>query len=141
MAEWSEEQVLAWAELVELGPETGAALRAVFREEDTDGDDLATLPAKRLLKMLKRGGLRGDLPAAAAAVLAARDVLLARASPPRREAAAPAEAAAAKAAPSCQICFEPYGAAIVPRMLRCGHTFCEPCLSKMLRCTGSSTAQ
>jgi SWI/SNF-related matrix-associated actin-dependent regulator 1 of chromatin subfamily A len=142
MAEWSEEQVLAWAELVELEPETGAALRSVFGEEDTDGDDLATLPAKRLQKMLKRGGLRGDLPAAASAVLAARDALLACASPPRREAAAPAEAAAAaKAAPSCQICFEPYGAGIVPRMLSCGHTFCEPCLSKMLRCAGSGPTQ
>ena len=51
------------------------------------------------------------------------------------EAAAKAEEAAAKAAPSCQICFEPYGDAVVPRMLvACGHTFCEGCLNTMLRC-------
>ena len=48
---------------------------------------------------------------------------------------AEAKEAAAKAAPSCQICFEPYGGAVVPRMLvACGHTFCEGCLSTMLRC-------
>jgi hypothetical protein len=38
-------------------------------------------------------------------------------------------------APSCQICFEPYSGAVVPRILvACGHTFCEKCLSMMLRC-------
>jgi hypothetical protein len=137
MAEWSEEQVLAWAELVELEPETRAALRAVFGAEDIDGEDLATLLPKRLLKMLKRAGLQGDLPAAAEAVLAARDALRVHSSPPRR--GATAEDAVAKGAPSCQICFEPYDEAVVPRMLTCGHTFCEPCLSKMLRCAGSST--
>jgi hypothetical protein len=42
--------------------------------------------------------------------------------------------AAAKAAPSCGVCFEPYREAVMPRMLACGHTFCEECLSKMLRC-------
>ena len=51
------------------------------------------------------------------------------------EAAVKSEEAVAKAAPSCQICFEPYGGAVVPRMLvACGHTFCEKCLSTMLRC-------
>jgi ankyrin repeat protein len=166
MAEWSEEQVLVWAELVELEPETRAALRAVCEDEDTDGEDLAMLPAKRLQKMLKRAGLQGDLPAAAQAVLALRDALLAPAAavapslPPDlsarqneqwhaatvmsaaaadlvaaataaatataveaakiitvTEAATKAEAAAAKAAPSCQICFEPYGGAVVPRIV------------------------
>ena len=35
--------------------------------------------------------------------------------------------------PSCQICFEAYGDGVVPRILTCGHSFCEDCLSKMLR--------
>jgi hypothetical protein len=124
MAEWSEEQVLAWAELVELEAETRAALRMAFEDEDTEGEELVILTAKPLQKMLKRAGLSGDLLAAAEAVLALRDALLAKATE-----------AVVKAAPSCQICFEPYGGAVVPRMLvACGHTFCEPCLSAMLRC-------
>jgi hypothetical protein len=77
MAEWSEEQVLAWAKLVELEPETRAALLTAFEEDDTDGNDLAMLPAKRLQKMLKKAGMTGDLPAAAETVLALRDALLA----------------------------------------------------------------
>jgi hypothetical protein len=183
MVGWPEKQVLVWTELVELEPETRAALRTAFEDDgDTDGEELVAMTAKRLQKMLKKAGLQGDPPAAAGAVLALRDALLASAatSSPRRrelaqesahrrqqaaadvaaiaadktaavaaathpaiaaaaakteEAAAKAEEAAAKAAPSCQICFEPYGGAVVPRMLvTCGHTFCDGCLSMMLRC-------
>jgi hypothetical protein len=33
----------------------------------------------------------------------------------------------------CPICFEQYASPdALPRMLGCGHTFCEPCLRKML---------
>jgi hypothetical protein len=33
----------------------------------------------------------------------------------------------------CPVCFEQYTAPVaLPRMLGCGHTFCEPCLRKML---------
>ena len=36
------------------------------------------------------------------------------------------------AEPSCSICYEAYGGAVVPRMLvACGHTFCEGCLSQV----------
>jgi hypothetical protein len=73
MAEWSEEQVLAWAELVEFDGETRSALRAAFNDEDTEGDELVALTAKPLQKMLKRAGLLGDLAATAEAVLAMRD--------------------------------------------------------------------
>jgi hypothetical protein len=196
MAEWSEEQVLAWAELVELEPETRAALRTAFDDEDTECEELVVLTAKPLQKMLKRAGLPGDLPAAAEAVLALRDAMLVpapaaapslppyvstgqkeqrangcrwnavsampaaeaglaaaataattatAAEAPRTlavaDAAAKAEEAVAKAeevakpAPSCHICFEPYGGAVVARILvACGHTFCEGCLSTMLHC-------
>jgi hypothetical protein len=79
------------------------------------------------------------------ALLAARDAQLEREGKQHLQARLQAEAAAAAAtkavaeavataAPSCAVCFEPYGGAAVPRMLGCGHTFCEECLSKMLRC-------
>ena len=58
---------------------------------------------------------------AAPLLLAARDASLggAPASPPEKH--------------SCPICFEDYAQpAALPRMLGCGHTFCEPCLAKML---------
>jgi hypothetical protein len=197
MAEWSEEEVLAWAELVELEPETKVALRTAFEEDDTDGNDLSMLPAKRLQKMLKKADFDGDLPAAAEVVLALRDTVLAPAPAAApslhpylsagqneqwhavsamsvveaglagpttvaaatateagravvvtdatvkvEEAAAKAEEAAARVAPSCQICFEPYGGAIVPRILvACGHTFCEECLSMILRCATRARTQ
>jgi hypothetical protein len=178
MAEWSEEQVLAWAELVELEPEARTALLIAFEDDgDTDGQELVAMTAKRLQKMLKKADLDGDPEAAAEAVLALRDALLATAMAAvpslhahlsagqheqqhTAEAAATAAAAveaaktiavaeavvkaqeaAAKAAASCQICFEPYGGGVVPRMLvACGHTFCEECLSKMLRCAPSTSS-
>jgi heterodisulfide reductase subunit A-like polyferredoxin len=70
--------------------------------------------------------------AAAAAAEAAQTITTAESAVKTEEVAAEA---VAKAAPSCQICFEPYGGAVVPRILvACGHTFCEGCLSTMLRC-------
>ena len=168
------------AELVEQGPETRAALRAVFGAEGTDCEDLATVTPKQLQNMLKRSCMQVDLPAAAGSVLALRDALLAaekKASSPLRcefdkesdrqmqqqaadaaaiaadkaaavaaathtaivEVATKAEEAAAKVALSCEVCFEPYGEEAVPRMLvASSHTFCHACLSKMLRCAGSS---
>jgi hypothetical protein len=78
MAEWSEQQVLAWVELIELEPETRAALRMAFEDDgDIDGEELAGITAKRLQKMLKKAGIKSDLVAAADAVLALRDALLA----------------------------------------------------------------
>ena len=48
-------------------------------------------------------------------------------------------------APSCSICFELFGDGTVPRILGCGHSFCEVCLDKMLRplpaCGGRKTLE
>ena len=45
--------------------------------------------------------------------------------------------------PGCPICFELFGDGTVPRMLGCGHSFCEVCLDKMLwplpTCGGGKT--
>jgi hypothetical protein len=78
-------------------------------------------------------------------LLSARDAHLAtersHAQGVRRDEAPPSQPAGAgprpaPAAPSCEICFEPYSqaAGVVPRILiACGHTFCEGCLGQMLR--------
>ena len=63
--------------------------------------------------------LRGsDAAEAAPLVLAARD----------KSAPAPVLEAA-----SCPICLHLYGDSIAPRMMGCGHTFCDGCLGEMLR--------
>jgi hypothetical protein len=69
-----------------------------------------------------------------AAVAAAADAAVAAAA--QQAAVEPAER------PSCAICMEPYSAAgvVVPRMLQCGHAFCEACLDRMLRCAGHNRA-
>jgi hypothetical protein len=43
-------------------------------------------------------------------------------------------AAGVRIDPSCPICFEEYSesASVTPRILACGHTFCERCLAKLL---------
>jgi hypothetical protein len=98
----------------------------------------------------QRHTAEADLAAAAtaaAAVEAAKIIAVAEAAVKAEEAAAvkaeeAATKAAAKAAASCQICFEPYGSAVVPRILvACGHTFCEECISTMLRCAEHTRTQ
>ena len=73
MANWTEEQVLDWAELIDLDDDTRAALLTAFDDEETEGEELVIITAKQLQKMLKRAGSPGDLATAAEAVLALRD--------------------------------------------------------------------
>jgi hypothetical protein len=120
-------------------------------EHEYEGAELVGCTAKMLHRLLKGSDGEEAVPL----LLAARDAHLATERKQQQAAAtkiaavaaAKAEAAAtkstavalaeavAKAAPSCGVCFEPYRERIVPRILvACGHTFCEPCLTKMLRC-------
>jgi hypothetical protein len=58
----------------------------------------------------------------------------AAATAPATAAADTIAAAAAVVLPACVVCMEAYSAAggIVPRMMQCGHAFCEVCLDRML---------
>ena len=77
MEQWSGDQVLEWVNLVELPAETRAVLHHAFADDETDGEDLATLVDKRLRKMLKKAALpSGDFADASRCILALRDQLL-----------------------------------------------------------------
>jgi hypothetical protein len=118
---FDQEAVLAW-----LGAAPGltvvqraATATRMAAEEDFDGEELATITTKRLVKLVRGTAAEEAVPQ----LLAARDARLA--------------AEAASAAPGCPVCLEPYSAVggVVPRMLvSCGHDFCEGCLDRMLRC-------
>ena len=79
MADWSVEQVLAWADcLAGLPCEWVAALKTAFEDEEIDADELADLKQKQLQRALKRAGLQADLAEVAQAVLTQRDEMLAQ---------------------------------------------------------------
>jgi len=157
MVEFDEVAVLAWVAAVP-GLTTAQRTAALERmqEDEYDGGALAMAKAKSLLRLLRGTAAEG----AVSRLLAARDTQLeaedeeAAAGAQLEEemaavaagAAAVAAAAAAEAAPaerpSCAICMEPYSATggVVPRVLGCGHAFCESCLDQMLRCAGPNRA-
>ena len=145
MAEFDEAAVLAWVAGVPgltVAQRAGALERVA--EEEYDGEELAAVKPKRLLKLLKGSEAEGAVPR----LLAARDAQLEaeeEAAAAAAVAASPAEHAEAELAerPSCPICMEPYSATggVVPRMLvTCGHAFCEACMARMLRCVGTNRA-
>ena len=126
MAEFDEAAVQAWLAVVPgLAAAERAAASARMAEDEYEGAELVSVTAKTLRRVMKGSGAEDAVPA----LLAARDTFLA-AEKDQQQAAAKT----ASPAPGCQICFEPYGEAAVPRILACGHTFCGECLSKMLRC-------
>jgi hypothetical protein len=93
MAEFDEAAVLAWLGSVPgLTRAQQAAAAAEMAEDEYDGPLLAAVTIKNLRRLLKGTEAEGAVPL----LLAARDAHLA---------AEPA------AAPSCQICFEPYWSA------------------------------
>jgi hypothetical protein len=138
MAEFDEAAVLAWVTAV---PVLTAAQRAAalerMEEDEYDGGELAMAKAKSLLRLL-----RGTAAAAAVPrLLAARDAHLEAEEAAAAAVAVDPEPAAAEW-PSCAICMEAYSAAggFVPRVLPCGHDFCEKCLDRILRCAGPKRA-
>ena len=131
MAELGEEAVLAWLSAVPgLTAAQRSAARERMEEDEYDGGELAVAKAKSLLRLLRGTAAEGAVPR----LLAARDAKLEAEQEPSE--AEPAER------PSCAICMEAYSAAggVVPRMLECGHDFCEACLDRMLRCAGCNRA-
>jgi hypothetical protein len=153
MAEFDEAAVLCWLASVPglTAAQRAAALERVT-EEEYDGDELAVVKPKRLLRLLRGTTAEEAVPL----LLAARDAQLeaeaAAAAAIKLEEEMAAAAATATAAthtepapaerPSCAICMEPYSATggVVPRVLGCGHAFCESCLDQMLRCAGPNRA-
>jgi hypothetical protein len=161
MAEFDEAAVQAWLATVPglAAPQLAAAADRMA-EDEYEGAELVGCTAKTLRRLLKGSGAEDAVPL----LLAARDEQLTAENEAEHErqaeqaaadtasivadhaaavtaatrtanaAVAKAEEAAAKAAPSCGVCFEAYGETAVPRILACGHTFCEECLCKMLRC-------
>jgi hypothetical protein len=135
MEEFDEAAVQRWLGTV-LGLTAAqlAAARMEMVEDEYDGPVLVAATAKTLRRLLKGS----DAEEAVLPLLATRDAYLAA----ERAAAAVVEAAEAERAseaaaaeqPGCSICLEPYSAVggIVPRVLRCGHDFCEACLDLML---------
>ena len=151
MAEFDEAAVLKWVRSVPgLTAVHLATIADRMAEDEYEGAELVGCTAKMLRKLLRGSDAEDAVPL----LLAARDEQLAAENEAdtaaiaadyaaavaaathtaNAEAAAKVEEAAAKVAPSCGVCFEPYGETVVPRILACGHTFCEECLCKMLRC-------
>ena len=124
MAEFDEAAVQAWLGSVPgLTAAQRAAAAGMMAEDEYEGAELVGCTAKTLRRRLKGSAAEEAVPL----LLAARDVRLA---------AELVQEVPAAAAPSCQICMEPYSqaGAVVPRMLvSCGHDFCEGCLDRMLR--------
>jgi hypothetical protein len=142
MVDFDEAKVQCWLAAVPgLTEEQKAIVAGMMEEEEYDGSDLVHATTKTLRRRLKDS----DGETAVPLLLAARDAHLTVAAAAAVEVVSAAAVGAAieeAAAPSCQICLEPYGEGVVPRMLvACGHSFCEDCLATMLRCATSSPAQ
>jgi hypothetical protein len=124
MADFDEAVVWSWLATVPgLTPDQLAAAAERMAEHEYEGAELVGCTAKTLRRLLTGS----DAEEAAPLLLAARDEYL----------AAEREAHEYLATPSCGVCFDAYSEEIVPRILACGHTFCEGCLNMMLRCANT----
>jgi hypothetical protein len=82
LAQWSEEQVTAWAGMLGLPTASVTAVQEAFSSDDTDGDELQGLTKKRFVKLLNKVQSLGAADAASLAdqVLEQRNALQASAS-------------------------------------------------------------
>ena len=98
-------------------------LRSVANLTRRDGEELLEFTPKLLQKMLRKAG--AEKPEAAAKAILQQ----------RNRVSLGAKSAAGDAL-ECPLCMEPYAdddERHVPRILQCGHTACQGCLSLMLR--------
>ena len=151
MESWSPAEVWLWVGEIGLKAEQLSLVRNALCDTLTpsaervpmDGADLASLRQNALRRMLRHAGADlGSASSLADTVLWQRDA--ASTAPPPL---APEEAARlqkveedAEMRCSCAICFERFlddggthGTARMPRVLQCGHSFCEGCLEDQLR--------
>ena len=121
MAEWSEAQVSEWISLIDLPDGCVEAVQRVFA--DVDGEELLNFIPKSLQKLLRKAGAKAP-EAVAKSILQQRNLVSVGAKP-----------ASAREALECPLCMEPYAddEHHVPRILQCGHSACQGCLSLMLR--------
>ena len=114
---------MEWVALAGLPSESVPVVCAVLKLLDCDGEELLLLPAKILQKMLAKSGA-DDATVLAKQALEQRDALTGDDS-----------AAKVNDQPLCEICFLTFSSAEqrAPRILPCGHTFCESCLNDMVR--------
>ena len=115
-------------------------MQAAFANDGIGGQDLTELNCRRLEKMLARQGC-DDASTVAQAVLAVRDSsesTIAAAVGCTASVSKKPHVTAPKKVPAamldvlkCGICCERYGSCdlMTPRILPCGHTFCEGCLT------------
>ena len=109
---------------VELPPGCAETVSRIFADTQVEGDELAAMLPKPLLRMLAKGGM-ADPTLAADAILKERDALTKRVAD----------------ANECPLCFEIYSddGLRVPRFLvACGHTVCHGCCNLMLQPLQSS---
>ena len=131
---FSVEDVSQWIVSVEgIASAEIAALRSKFLEYEIDGHDLLAFRQKSLLRTLKGTKIQDNYQVVEA-VLLQRDIYLSVVKASHTNTVHDA----ASAPPECSICLEPFNCDInsdinPPRVLPCGHTFCQSCLQLALK--------
>jgi hypothetical protein len=131
---FSVEDVSQWIDSVEgIASAETAALRSKFLEYEIDGHDLLAFRQKSLLRTLNGTKIQDNYQVVEA-VLLQRDIYMSVVEASHADTVHDA----ASAPPECSICLEPFNCDInsdinPPRVLPCGHTFCQSCLQLVLK--------
>ena len=136
MSEWSPAQVLEWVVTIGLPIESASTVRTVLESLGLDGEELIDLKPKMLQKRLQKSSVAThsveDAAALAKRVLTARDAAAGSGS----GSGSVAGCGDGMGTNECRICFEVYtseaDSARVPRILTCGHTYCQECIRTQL---------